>query len=84
MSKLIAKLIFGLIRPIFTDKTNLVLENLALRFSISSCLPLNPLTNSPSPTPISPRLLCQNWYHCIEYSDSLDRHSILWTISPMA
>ncbi|MGD1043499.1 MAG: hypothetical protein ABR913_10650 [Sedimentisphaerales bacterium] len=31
MSKLIAKLIFGLIRLIFRDKTNLVLENLALR-----------------------------------------------------
>ncbi|MGA2322363.1 MAG: integrase core domain-containing protein [Sedimentisphaerales bacterium] len=34
MSKLIAKLIFGLIRLIFTDKTNLVLENLALRHQL--------------------------------------------------
>jgi transposase InsO family protein len=34
MSKLIAKLIFGLIRLIFRDKTNLVLENLALRHQL--------------------------------------------------
>ena len=34
MSKLIAKLIFGLIRLIFWDNTNLVLENLALRHQL--------------------------------------------------
>ncbi|MGA2324178.1 MAG: hypothetical protein ABSG22_10065 [Sedimentisphaerales bacterium] len=34
MSKLIAKLIFSLIRLIFRDKTNLVLENLALRHQL--------------------------------------------------
>jgi hypothetical protein len=34
MSKLIAKLIFGLIRLIFRDKTDLVLENLALRHQL--------------------------------------------------
>jgi hypothetical protein len=34
MSKLIAKLIFGLIMLIFRDKTNLVLENLALRHQL--------------------------------------------------
>ena len=31
MSKLIAKLIFRIIKLIFRDKTDLVLENLALR-----------------------------------------------------
>jgi hypothetical protein len=35
MSKLIAKLIFGLIKLIFRDKTDLVLENLALRHQLS-------------------------------------------------
>ena len=34
MSKLIAKLIFGLINLIFRDKTDLVLENLALRHQL--------------------------------------------------
>jgi transposase InsO family protein len=34
MSKLIAKLIFGLIKLIFRDKTDLVLENLALRHQL--------------------------------------------------
>jgi hypothetical protein len=34
MSNLIAKLIFGLIRLIFMDKTDLVLENLALRHQL--------------------------------------------------
>jgi len=35
MSKLIAKLIFGIIKLIFRDKTDLVLENLALRHQLS-------------------------------------------------
>jgi len=35
MPKLIAKLIFGLIKLIFRDKTDLVLENLALRHQLS-------------------------------------------------
>ena len=35
MPKLIAKLIFGLIKPIFRDKNGLVLENLALRHQLS-------------------------------------------------
>ena len=35
MSKLIAKFVFGLIKLIFRDKTNLVLENLALRQQLS-------------------------------------------------
>ncbi len=35
MSKLIAKLIFGTIKLIFRDKTDLVLENLALRQQLS-------------------------------------------------
>ena len=35
MSKLIAKFIFGLIKLIFRDKTDLVFENLALRHQLS-------------------------------------------------
>ena len=35
MSKLIAKLIFGITKLIFRDKTDLVLENLALRHQLS-------------------------------------------------
>ena len=35
MSKLIAKLLFGLIKLIFRDKTDIVLENLALRHQLS-------------------------------------------------
>jgi hypothetical protein len=34
MSKLIAKLIFALIKLVFSDKTDLVLENLALRHQL--------------------------------------------------
>ena len=35
MLKLIAKFIFGIIKLIFRDKTDLVLENLALRHQLS-------------------------------------------------
>jgi len=39
MPKLIPKLIFGLIKLIFRDKTDIVLENLALRCPAPKYLP---------------------------------------------